>query len=143
MWIYFLLPILGSKSGCNPLSRDLILQLVERLDTFENENNIYLLSDTYFPFWIETISTFLIMELHLLLTFFFSPLETRILSSPKARTILLNGAVRKGERVVPPLSLELLMRFTFPASSARLKVGIFKRDLLHISLWYVIFLMYL
>ncbi|KAK7843013.1 transmembrane protein 214-a, partial [Quercus suber] len=74
MWVYFLLPILGSKSGCNPRSRDLILQLVER-----------------------------------------------ILSSPKARTILLNGAVRKGERVVPPLSLELLMRLTFPASSARLK----------------------
>lgn len=142
MWIYFLLPILGSKSGCNPLSRDLILQLVERLDTFENENNIYLLSDTYFPFWIETISTFLIWSF-IFSSLFFSPLETRILSSPKARTILLNGAVRKGERVVPPLSLELLMRFTFPASSARLKVGIFKRDLLHISLWYVIFLMYL
>lgn len=74
MWVYFLLPILGSKSGCNPLSRDLILQLVER-----------------------------------------------ILSSPKARPILLNGAVRKGERVVPPSTLDLLMRCTFPAPSARLK----------------------
>lgn len=52
-------------------------------------------------------------------------LEIRILASPKARTILLNGAVRKGERVVPPSALELLMRFTFPAPSARLKVGIF------------------
>ncbi|KAB1211307.1 hypothetical protein CJ030_MR6G021503 [Morella rubra] len=74
MWIYLLLPLLGSKSGCNPLSRDLILQLVER-----------------------------------------------ILSSPKARTILLNGAVRKGERVVPPSALDLLMRVTYPAQSGRLK----------------------
>ncbi|KAG6659940.1 hypothetical protein CIPAW_03G071300 [Carya illinoinensis] len=73
-WVYLLLPILGSKSGCNPLSRDLILQLVER-----------------------------------------------ILSTPKARTILLNGAVRKGERVVPPSALELLLRITYPASSDRLK----------------------
>lgn len=46
----------------------------------------------------------------------------RILSSPKARTILLNGAVRKGERLVPPSALEVLMRVTFPAPSARLKV---------------------
>ncbi|KAI8030957.1 Transmembrane protein 214-A [Camellia lanceoleosa] len=31
MWINFLLPMLSSKSGCNPQSRDLILQLVERI----------------------------------------------------------------------------------------------------------------
>ncbi|KAF3445206.1 hypothetical protein FNV43_RR14900 [Rhamnella rubrinervis] len=74
MWVHFLLPMLGGKSSCNPQSRDLILQLVER-----------------------------------------------ILSSPKARSILLNGAVRKGERLVPPSSLDLLMRITFPAPAARVK----------------------
>jgi hypothetical protein len=46
------------------------------------------------------------------------------LSSPKARTILLNGAVKKGERLVPPSALELLMRLTFPVPSARVKVGV-------------------
>ncbi|KAL5573875.1 hypothetical protein UlMin_023472 [Ulmus minor] len=74
MWAHFLLPMLTSKSTSNPQSRDLILQLVER-----------------------------------------------ILSSPKARTILLNGAVRKGKRLVPPSALDLLMRVTFPAPSARIK----------------------
>ncbi|KAF7129927.1 hypothetical protein RHSIM_Rhsim10G0176900 [Rhododendron simsii] len=74
MWVRYLLPMLSSKSSCNPQSRDLILQLVER-----------------------------------------------VLSSPKARPILLNGAVRKGERVVPPSALEHLMRATFPAPSARVK----------------------
>ncbi|KAL3524998.1 hypothetical protein ACH5RR_013370 [Cinchona calisaya] len=74
MWVHFLFPMLSSKSNSNPQSRDLILQVVER-----------------------------------------------ITSSPKARTILVNGAVRKGERVVPPSSLELLVRATFPANSARVK----------------------
>ncbi|KAA8547717.1 hypothetical protein F0562_004146 [Nyssa sinensis] len=74
IWVYLLLPMLSSKSSSNPQSRDLILQLVER-----------------------------------------------ILSAPKARPILLNGAVRKGERLVPPSALELLMRATFPAPSARVK----------------------
>ncbi|GAA0166683.1 hypothetical protein LIER_21786 [Lithospermum erythrorhizon] len=73
-WAHFLLPLLSTKAYNNPQSRDLILQLVER-----------------------------------------------ILSSPKARTILVNGAVRKGERVVPPAALELLMHATFPAPSARVK----------------------
>lgn len=72
-WAHNLLPIVSEKS-CNPQSRDLILQLVER-----------------------------------------------IMSSPKARTILVNGAVRKGERLIPPSSFEILMRVTFPASSARVK----------------------
>lgn len=71
MWVHLLLPML---STCNPQSRDLILQLVER-----------------------------------------------ILSSPKARPVLLNGAVRKGERLVPPSALDMLMKVTFPASSARVK----------------------
>ncbi|XP_024978498.1 uncharacterized protein LOC112515799 [Cynara cardunculus var. scolymus] len=74
MWVHLLLPILSSKSGCNPQSRDLILQLVER-----------------------------------------------IVSSSKARTILVNGAVRKGERLVPPAALELLMGVTFPVPTARHK----------------------
>ncbi|KAA0041010.1 DUF2359 domain-containing protein [Cucumis melo var. makuwa] len=72
-WAHNLLPIVSGKS-CNPQSRDLILQLVER-----------------------------------------------ILSYPKARTILINGAVRKGERLIPPSSFEILLRVTFPASSARVK----------------------
>ena len=46
------------------------------------------------------------------------------MSSPKARTILFNGAVKKGERLVPPSALELLMRLTFPVPSARVKVGV-------------------
>ncbi|KAJ7964490.1 Transmembrane protein [Quillaja saponaria] len=74
LWVSLLLPLLSGKSGCNPQSRDMILQLVER-----------------------------------------------ILSFPKARPILLNGAVRKGERVVPPLALEALMGITFPLPSARVK----------------------
>ncbi|OMO55484.1 hypothetical protein CCACVL1_27227 [Corchorus capsularis] len=74
MWVHVLLPMLSSKSSCNPQSRDLILQLVER-----------------------------------------------IISSTKARSILVNAAVRKGERVVPPSALDLLMRMTFPAPSARVK----------------------
>ncbi|TYI88549.1 hypothetical protein E1A91_D04G218200v1 [Gossypium mustelinum] len=44
-----------------------------------------------------------------------------ILSASKARTILVNAAVRKGERLVPPASFEILMRVTFPASSSRVK----------------------
>ncbi|KAJ6766621.1 TRANSMEMBRANE PROTEIN 214-LIKE [Salix purpurea] len=73
-WIRVLFPMLSGKSSSNPQSRDLILQLVER-----------------------------------------------ILSSPKARTILFSGAVKKGERLVPPSALELLMRLTFPIPSARVK----------------------
>uniref|UniRef100_A0A7N0USR2 Transmembrane protein n=1 Tax=Kalanchoe fedtschenkoi TaxID=63787 RepID=A0A7N0USR2_KALFE len=73
-WAHNLLPIVGAKSTCNPQSRDLILQLVER-----------------------------------------------IVSAPKARTILINGAVRKGERLIPPSSFDVLMRVTFPQASARFK----------------------
>ncbi|XP_057962000.1 uncharacterized protein LOC131153601 isoform X2 [Malania oleifera] len=73
-WAHNLLPIVGGKASCSPQSRDLVLQLIER-----------------------------------------------ILSAPKARTILVNGAVRKGERLMPPSSFEILMRVTFPASSARVK----------------------
>ncbi|GFP90805.1 transmembrane protein 214-a [Phtheirospermum japonicum] len=73
-WAHLILPILGGKSGSNPQSRDLVLQLVER-----------------------------------------------VLGAPKARGILINGAVRKGERLIPPAALELLLRVTFPTSSARVK----------------------
>ncbi|KAL4351886.1 hypothetical protein GQ457_06G000530 [Hibiscus cannabinus] len=44
-----------------------------------------------------------------------------ILSASKARSILVNAAVRKGERLVPPSSFEILMRVTFPAPSSRVK----------------------
>ncbi|XP_052489913.1 uncharacterized protein LOC105789271 [Gossypium raimondii] len=74
MWVHILLPMLSGKSSCNPQSRDLILQLVER-----------------------------------------------IISCPKARPILVNGAVRKGDRLVPPSALDILMKLTFPAPSARVK----------------------
>ncbi|KAJ0634109.1 putative transmembrane protein [Helianthus annuus] len=74
LWSHLILPIVGTKLGSNPQTRDLILQLVER-----------------------------------------------ILSAPKAETILVNGAVRKGERLLPPSALDLLLRVTFPSSSARVK----------------------
>ncbi|XVF20612.1 hypothetical protein REPUB_Repub12eG0015800 [Reevesia pubescens] len=74
IWVRVLLPMLSGKSSCNPQSRDLILQLAER-----------------------------------------------IISSPKARPILVNAAVRKGDRLVPPFALDSLMRITFPAPSARVK----------------------
>ncbi|KAJ6721277.1 TRANSMEMBRANE PROTEIN 214-LIKE [Salix viminalis] len=45
----------------------------------------------------------------------------KILAAPKARSILVNGAVKKGERLMPPSALEILLRVTFPSSSARLK----------------------
>ncbi|CAM6047134.1 unnamed protein product [Sphagnum compactum] len=35
----------------------------------------------------------------------------------KARPVLLNGHLRKGERLVPPLSLDLVMRASFPADA--------------------------
>lgn len=72
-WARNLLPIVSGKS-CNPLSRDLVLQSVER-----------------------------------------------ILSAPKARPILVNGAVRKGERLIPPSAFDILIRVTFPAQSTRVK----------------------
>ncbi|KAI4307648.1 hypothetical protein L6164_030814 [Bauhinia variegata] len=74
LWVSLLLPLLSGKSSVNPQSRDLILQLVER-----------------------------------------------ILSFPKARTILLNGAVRKGVRVVPPSALDSLLSVSFPLPAARIK----------------------
>ncbi|XP_021598616.1 uncharacterized protein LOC110604664 isoform X2 [Manihot esculenta] len=72
-WAHNLLPIVSGKSS-NPQSRDIILQLAEK-----------------------------------------------ILSYPKARTILVSGAVRKGERLVPPFALEMLLRVTFPLPSATVK----------------------
>ncbi|KAG0536757.1 hypothetical protein BDA96_03G091100 [Sorghum bicolor] len=71
-WAHSLFPTLCAKSSGNPLARDLVLQLLER-----------------------------------------------ILSVTKARSILLNGAVRRGERLVPPVSFDLFMRATFPVSNAR------------------------
>ncbi|ERN00696.1 hypothetical protein AMTRI_Chr13g83930 [Amborella trichopoda] len=73
LWVQLLLPMTLGKSS-NPLSRDLVLQLLERIFAY-----------------------------------------------PKARPILVNGAVRKGERLVPPPVLESLWLVTFPAPSARIK----------------------
>ncbi|KAK7368540.1 hypothetical protein VNO80_10567 [Phaseolus coccineus] len=72
-WARNLLPIVIGKSG-NPQSRDLVLQMVEK-----------------------------------------------ILSTPKARPVLVNSAVRKGERLIPPSAFEILLRVTFPPSSTRVK----------------------
>ncbi|XP_047170335.1 uncharacterized protein LOC124838703 [Vigna umbellata] len=72
-WARNLLPIVIGKSG-NPQSRDLVLQLVEK-----------------------------------------------ILSTPKARPVLVNSAVRKGERLIPPSAFEILLWVTFPPSSTRVK----------------------
>ncbi|CAI9779135.1 unnamed protein product [Fraxinus pennsylvanica] len=74
LWAHHILPMLKGKLSSNPQSRDLVLQVVER-----------------------------------------------ILSAPKARGILVNSSVRKGERLIPPASLDLLLHVTFPASSARVK----------------------
>ncbi|WOL02839.1 transmembrane protein 214-A-like [Canna indica] len=74
LWAHYLFPSVCGKSQANPQSRDLVLQLVER-----------------------------------------------ILSGPKARAILLNGAVRKGERLVTPAAFDLLMRMTFPAPAVMVK----------------------
>ncbi|KAJ6853607.1 uncharacterized protein M6B38_113285 [Iris pallida] len=71
-WVQHLLPLISGKANVNTQSRDLALQLVER-----------------------------------------------ILSGPKARSILLNGAVRKGERLVPPSALDLLMRAAFPSTQIK------------------------
>ncbi|KAK1320918.1 hypothetical protein QJS10_CPA03g00526 [Acorus calamus] len=73
-WVHNLLPLISGKSSVNPQSRDLVLQLTER-----------------------------------------------ILAVPKVKNILLNGAVRKGERLVPPSALELLMLASFPAPASRVK----------------------
>ena len=48
-------------------------------------------------------------------------LVEKFLSAPKARPILVNGAVRKGERLIPPPAFETLIRVTFPSSSTRVK----------------------
>ncbi|KAJ4818156.1 hypothetical protein LUZ62_030722 [Rhynchospora pubera] len=74
LWARYLFPTVCGKLSGNPQSRDLVLQLIER-----------------------------------------------ILSSPKAKSILSNGAVRKGERLVPPSSFDLLMRATFPPPPSRVK----------------------
>ncbi|CAI9761945.1 unnamed protein product [Fraxinus pennsylvanica] len=74
LWAHHILPMLRGKLGSNPQSRDLVLQVVER-----------------------------------------------ILSAPRARGILVNSAVRKGERLISPASLDLLLHVTFPGSSARVK----------------------
>ncbi|XP_075505707.1 uncharacterized protein LOC142542771 [Primulina tabacum] len=48
-------------------------------------------------------------------------LVERILAAPKARVVLVNNAVRKGERLMPPESLDFLLHLTFPASPTRVK----------------------
>ncbi|CAA7052492.1 unnamed protein product [Microthlaspi erraticum] len=68
-------------------------------------------------------------------------LVENIVSNPKALTTLVSGAVRKGQRLIPLASFEILMRLTFPDPSARTKVcggiGIYKtKDLMR--MWILI-----
>ncbi|KAE8795305.1 hypothetical protein D1007_29801 [Hordeum vulgare] len=49
----------------------------------------------------------------------YSPRSTP--NASKARAMLLNGRVRKGERLVPAETLDLFMRCTFPVPNARVK----------------------
>lgn len=44
-----------------------------------------------------------------------------ILSRPRARTILVDGALRERDPLIPVSSFEILVRLTFPAPSARVK----------------------
>ncbi|XP_013591621.1 PREDICTED: uncharacterized protein LOC106300094 [Brassica oleracea var. oleracea] len=44
-----------------------------------------------------------------------------ILSRPRARTILVDGALRERDPLIPVSSFEILLRLTFPAPSARVK----------------------
>ncbi|XP_023635035.1 uncharacterized protein LOC17877831 [Capsella rubella] len=44
-----------------------------------------------------------------------------ILLNPEAQTILVNEAVREGERLIPPSSFKILVQHTFPASSSRVE----------------------
>ncbi|KAF8093462.1 hypothetical protein N665_0383s0090 [Sinapis alba] len=48
-------------------------------------------------------------------------LVENILSNPEASTILVNGTVIEGKRLIPPHVFEDLLRLTFPPSSARVK----------------------
>ncbi|KAG2260429.1 hypothetical protein Bca52824_079723 [Brassica carinata] len=48
---------------------------------------------------------------HLILQF----VEMILSSNPEARAVLLNGAVRHGEWLIPPCPFEMLVRLTFPA----------------------------
>ncbi|PNX78970.1 hypothetical protein L195_g034953, partial [Trifolium pratense] len=56
-------------------------------------------------------------------TDFVLQLVEKILSTPKARPILVN-AVKKGERLILPPAFETLIRLTFPSSSKRSKVDV-------------------
>ncbi|KAJ0265386.1 hypothetical protein HA466_0016810 [Hirschfeldia incana] len=48
-------------------------------------------------------------------------LVENILSNPDARTVLVNGTLSDGKRLIPPHAFEGLLRLTFPDSSARVK----------------------
>lgn len=112
-WACNLLPGVSGKS-CNTQSRDLVLQLMERYEGRKSFAVYY--ACLYIHFSVRALKSQILVKLCLCCS--------RILSTPKARSILINGAVRKGERLIPPSAFEILMRVTFPASSARVKVGL-------------------
>jgi hypothetical protein len=45
------------------------------------------------------------------------------LSTPEARPVLVNGAVRKGEQLIPPPAFDALIRVTFPSPN-RVKIDV-------------------
>jgi hypothetical protein len=96
-----------SGKSCNTQSRDLVLQLVERYEIRNFAMSVFIC--LFFLFFFFNLCLF----------------DCRILSTPKARQVLVNSAVRKGERLIPPSAFEILIRVTFPASSAKMKVGYF------------------
>ncbi|WJX48841.1 hypothetical protein P8452_35350 [Trifolium repens] len=57
-------------------------------------------------------------------------LVEKILSTPEAQPVLVNGAVRKGEQLIPPPAFDTLIRVTFPSSN-RVKIYV-QPEFLHV-----------
>ncbi|CAN6887052.1 unnamed protein product [Brassica oleracea] len=73
--------------------------------------------------WVQTLLPLVVNEccssqaIDLILQF----VEMILSSNPEARAVLLNEPVRHGVRLIPPCSFEMLVRLTFPPSSARVE----------------------
>ncbi|WZZ58413.1 hypothetical protein YC2023_058520 [Brassica napus] len=73
--------------------------------------------------WVQTLLPLVVNEccssqaIDLILQF----VEMILSSNPESRAVLLNEPVRHGVRLIPPCSFEMLVRLTFPPSSARVE----------------------